>query len=521
MVGFVTWTLLCVLLGQLDGGSAPPFPVRFVDNVVLPDEVYAGVLELPPDAVPDVPTAQKVAEQLAQFLISRGYELAQVFVALDDGGLTVHIDEGQLEKVVLRGRFTVRMLRFKLALNLPKDVFNRPHLEREVAERAQAMRIEPPSWQLFETTDVEHEGVQLEPTPTLVVAGRPLIRPRQRYELHFTFGAPAWNTGLGVDLRSSWLNGLEAGLNYQGKSALLSQDRWRLGATGGVGLRQDLPRRNVYAFPSRVRAEALWYSPPFDEQDTTRLLTQLFGEVFFRQRRDLDLENYTAERAEFSVSLQTRFHLLTAQPGVGLQYFHVGGFVPAENAPPFVLGTEPFRLRAYGELKLELVFFDGGARADRRHALTLTTRLSGNLNRDDLPLFLDARLTWQLVIPFGWNDLWLRAKATWLSGDVIFPFEDPLGQYLPGAFGGLWLRKGAAVRVEYRYSLVRDLVKVGAFANAAVFDEAGAPRPGLGAGPSAHLLLENFFQLDVFVNLAVLSDGRFGAGALVWLRKVF
>lgn len=515
MVGFVTWTLLSLLLTQL------PFPVHFEDNVVLPDEVYAHALTLPPEAVPDLPTAQQVAEQLAQFLAERGYELAQVFVTVENGGLTVHVDEGQLEKVVLRGRFTVRMVRFRLALNLPKNVFNRPHLEREVAERSKALGIPPPTWQLVQVKAVQHEDPQLEPDPALVVAGRPLIRKRERYELHFTFGGNRWNTGLGVDLRASWLNGLEAGFNYQGEDSLLRRDRWRVGATGGVGLRNDLPNNHLYAFPSRFRGEALWYSPPFEEDDRTRLSAQLFGEVFFRQRRDLELENFAAARAEFATSLATRFELLTAQLSLGLQYYRLVSFLPAEGSTLFVLEPEPWRLRAFGELKLELLFFDGGTRPDRRSALTLTARVSGNLNRADLPPFLEARLLWQLVVPLGWHDLWVNAKGTWMSGDVVFPFEEPMGQYLPGSFGTLWLRKAAAARVEFRYSLVRDLIKVGAFANVAVFDEAGAPRFGLGAGPAAHLLIEDLFQVDAFVNLAVLSDGRFGVGLVVWLKKVF
>ena len=193
MVGFVTWALVCVLLSQLDAGQAPPLALRFEGNVVLPNEVYQGALVLPPHARADLPTAQNVAEQLPRFLFERGYELAQVFVTVGPDGLTVHLEEGQLEKVVFRGRFTVRMLRFKLALNLPRQVVNRPLLEREVAERAQALGIEPPTWTLVETDAPDHDGAQLEPTPSLIVAGRPLIRPRRRFELGPNFqGQSLW-----------------------------------------------------------------------------------------------------------------------------------------------------------------------------------------------------------------------------------------------------------------------------------------------------------------------------------------
>ena len=521
MVGFVTWALVCVLLSQLNAGQPPQVALRFEGNVVLPNEVYQHALVLPPGAKADLPTAQNVAEQLTRFLLERGYELGQVFVTVGPDGLTVHLDEGQLEKVVFRGRFTVRMVRFKLALNLPGQVFNRPQLEREVAERAQALGIEPPTWTLVESGALDHQGAQLEPTPALIVAGQPLIRTRRRFELHFTFGARAWNVGLGISLRLSWLNGLELGPNYQGQSLWLEDDRWRLGFTGGVGLRTDIPRNHLYAFPSRVQAEALWFSPRFDANDTTRLLVQLQGELFFRQRKDLRLENYSAARTELALGLSTQQRLISVQLGAGLQFFRVWGFVPADPETTFLLSTAPWRLRLFGEFKLELTFFDGGTRPDHKHALTSTTRVSGNLSAIDPPYFFETRLTWQLMLPFGWNEVWFRVKGAWLTGDVLFPFEDSMGQYLPATSGDLWLRKAASAHLAYRYSLVRDLLQVGAFLGGVVFDQQGKPRSGLGAGPSAHLLIANFFQVDLFLNFAVLSDGHFGAGGLVWLKKVF
>lgn len=118
-------------------------------------------------------------------------------------------------------------------------------------------------------------------------------------------------------------------------------------------------------------------------------------------------------------------------------------------------------------------------------------------------------------------------KGTWLSGDVLFPSEEVMGQHLPAVFGDVWLRKVAGVRLEYRYSLLRDLFKVGLFATGVVFGEEQrdsgltTPAGGFGGGPSAHLLIESFFQLDVFLNFAFLSNGRFSTGLVVSLQKVF
>jgi hypothetical protein len=520
------------------GLTKPPFPIRFEGNLVLADEVYRAVLDVPPGSLPEPETAHLVADQVQRFLLKSGYELSTVSVTLEDGGLAVRIDEGRLEKVVFRGRFTLPMLRFKIAVDLPKEVFNRPLLEREVAQRAKELGIEPPTWELIETEAVRHEGVQVQETPTLVIAGRSLIRPQQRFELHFTFGEPAWSTGLGVDLRTSWMDGLEVGLNYQSKGLAFEKDRWRVALMGGLGLRNDLPQNNIYVFPSRLIADAIWYSPAIDESGTSRALLSLHSEGIARQRRDFGLENYFALRTELSVSLAVRpTPGVSLSGGAGLQYFLVGGLqaplgAPTPTLPPFAYGAasanmDPTRLRTFVEARLDLVFFDGDSRYDRRHALFLEGRLSANVTRFDLPTFAEARLGYQLVVPIGWHDVWIRARGTWMSGDVVFPFEEVLGEHLPAVFGDIWIQKAGGVRTEFRYSLARDIFKVGLFANAIAFGEEQrdtgktTPRFGVGAGPTAHLLVEGIFQLDLFLNFSVLSSGRFSTGLLVWLNKVF
>lgn len=508
--------------------NKPPFPIRFVGNLVLTDDVYRAVLDVPPESLPETQTAQLVADQLQRFLLKSGYELSHVSVALEDNGLTVRIDEGRLEKVVFRGRFTLPMLRFKIALDLPKEVFNRPQLEREVALRAKELGIDAPTWELIETESVKHDGVQVVEAPTIVIAGRSIIQPQQRFELHFTFGEPAWSTGLGVDLRTSWMDGLELGLNYQSRSLAFTDDRWRVALMGGLGLRNDLPQNNIYIFPSRLIADALWYSPALDESGTSRAFLSLHTEGIARQRRDFGLENYFALRTELSFSLQLRpYRALSLFAGAGMQHFLVGGLQAPLGAPPPFTIADPTRLRNFVEGRVDLIFFDGDSRYDRRHALFLEGRLSANITRFDLPPFAEARLGYQLVVPIGWHDVWIRAKGTWMSGDVLFPFEEVLGEHLPAVFGDIWVQKAGGVRAEFRYSLVRDIAKVGLFANVLAFGEElrdvgkTVPRFGAGIGPTAHVLIEGIFQLDLFLNFSLLSNGRFSTGLLVWLNKVF
>src|SRR6185295_3121661 len=122
---------------------------------VLPEEVYRSILELPPDAGLDTPTAQLVHDQIEAYLQLTGYELGNAEVHVTDGGMDVSIDEGQLEKVVFRGRQSLDTIRFKLALDIPHDVFNRPEIERQMKKLEQTLGITGMRMVLVPSTSVK------------------------------------------------------------------------------------------------------------------------------------------------------------------------------------------------------------------------------------------------------------------------------------------------------------------------------------------------------------------------------
>ena len=95
-------------------------------------------------------------------------------------------------------------------------------------------------------------------------------------------------------------------------------------------------------------------------------------------------------------------------------------------------------------------------------------------------------------------------------------------------FGGNWfVREAGAVRLEFRFSLVRDLFKLSVFSDTALFgeiDHAGGPRTiqiadSVGAG--FHALILDMFQLDLYYGFGFASGGEFDHGLVTTLRKVF
>ena len=83
-------------------------PIIFSGNLVLNDEVYLAVLDLPPDFVPGKSGADLVRSRILSFLQRAGFEIARVETAVEGGRILVDIDEGRVEKVILRGQGSLR-----------------------------------------------------------------------------------------------------------------------------------------------------------------------------------------------------------------------------------------------------------------------------------------------------------------------------------------------------------------------------------------------------------------------------
>ncbi|MGQ0508530.1 MAG: hypothetical protein ACT4TC_24795, partial [Myxococcaceae bacterium] len=415
MTSFALLALALTFQTQTPGSA--PLPVHLQGNLVLANEVYLAVLKLPLGSQADEPTATLVETQLREFLLKAGYELARVRAVVRDGAIEVELHEGRLEKVVFRGTLTLKSLQFKLGLYLPHDVFNRPALDRHIQELTDAIGLRGVTYQLVPSQNVKHEGPQLENLGSY--KGTPIIHAREPYELHFIFDQ-RWDTGFGLDLRSGYFDGLETGLNYQGKSLLRDGDQWRAAASIGFGIREKIDGGRYYPNFSRTTAEFRWMG----SEALFRPRVELESELIARQRRDLNLENYYAITADLRVRAELTLPALESarvSVGLGIRFNRFFGLQVVEGQTiPDGVGTL-LRYRTFAELAADAVFDVPGQRWDRRHDIEAFARQYFAIND---PFFGEARFRYQKVFEFGWHDLWLGARGAWLWGEVPFHNEE-------------------------------------------------------------------------------------------------
>lgn len=527
----LTLALLCAApeIAPVDPDPTGADMLRFYGNRVLPNEVYLAVLALPDDAPPSVETAAQVERRLREFLLASGYELSTVTARVNDKHVDVMLNEGRLEKIVYRGRFTLKTLRFQLALEMPHEIFNRPALERRIRELAEEIGLPNVWFELVPSANVKHTGPQLEQVPAF--RGVELLHAREPFELHLFFAENEWDTGVNADLRTGYIDGIEVGVNYQGSDGLLADDRWRVAASAGAGLRERIDGGAIYPAFSRAFAEGKWFSPPVIGK--VRPFLWLQGDLVGRQRRDQQLEGYFLASSAASLHLELEAtEGLRLSLGGGWEWRRFFDPTPASGNVAVVstiLDEDGIdRMRAFVLAGADLVLDSGNTRWDRRHALTVEARQYLGLND---PEYTQAGYRYQKVTAFGWHDLWVRSRGKLLRGKgVSFYNEEPVGEYLHGRLGTEFVDKIANLNLEFRFSVTRDLFKVSVFHDLAVFGELNREtvpakervRVADSFGLGLHTLIEGIVQLDIYVAFGFRSGGEITppvASAL--LLKVF
>ncbi|MBN1207799.1 MAG: hypothetical protein JXB05_23240 [Myxococcaceae bacterium] len=528
----VIFGLLLALAGSASAEEPIPHRESFVfsGNVVLNDEVYLAILDLPPDFTIDLEGANLVRERLLSFLKRAGYELARVETAADDGRILVDIDEGRVEKIILRGQGSLKTVLVLLGLSLPHNVFNRPYLERQLSALGLERGMEVERFELVRTSKVSHLGPQVEDLGSIVddlgrFVGHPLIPPRADYELHIIFRRREWATGAGLVAGLSGVDGLRLGLEYRGEDLWLDNDRWGAGAQLGTKIRSRISDGDAYPALTRAIAELQWLTPPLSTH--LRPALSVRGELMSRQRPDVGLESYIATRVQFVAALSYQvFRGATIAIGLGAEELDVFELSRVEGSGELAGVGPSSTLRPYLNGTAQLVFDIDELRRDRHHELEVTGR---HYPREAGRGYGITTYRYQQVTEIGWHDLWFMSRGAYMWGSAPFIEEQPVGgMHVRGVFDErFYARRVVSGGFEARFSLTRDVYKVGGFADVAVFGDlnraSGAEQLRLvgSVGPSFHALIADVFQLDIYYGIGLAGGGKAERGFTVALKQAF
>ncbi len=504
--------------------------VRVIGAKLLPPEVYLDALQLPPGARPTPATAAVVQQQLLAYLARTGFTLATLAVGVEEGEIVVHLNEGQVNRVLYLGQLSFQQVRFKLAFSLPSDVFNRPLIDRQVRELSSELRLKGVHWELVHLGEVAHDGPQLDSLPMafdMAMQGAPMVHERRPYELRLIFPSNGPGTGLGVLLHISPTDGVETGMSNTWGNLLLARDRLALAGSAGFGIRANLDTERLSINFSRGFARLRYELPPLFERLRPNVWVQ--NDWLSRQRGDLFLENYWAVSVGSALQVQLEVTKgLRLELGAGFEWRRLFGFVarPLYTLPDEVLQAQGVdRKRPMLRFTGEWVVDPDVLRWDRRHFLELEARQYLPTGGDPGLGWVDAR--YRYVKELGWHDFWVKGYGRLAWGEVTFHDELSLGNFTHGLFSNQYVPSAVAVTVEFRFSISRDILKVSVFHELALFAQ---PHRDTGTvelqladafGPGLHLLMHDMFQLDMAMAFGFRRNAVFGAAFNLQFQKAF
>jgi hypothetical protein len=321
-----------------------------------------------------------------------------------------------------------------------------------------------------------------------------------------------------------------------GKRIFLEDDRWEAGGRVATTIRQHLGSQDSRPVLTRALLSAKWIAPPLIGAARPQLTVR--GDLISYQRPDLHLPGVAGgldsyDQLVLEGSLDARAPILPQLEltfGLGLERRLLLDFNKYGTPSPQVDATPSAQTRPYVQGLMSLTFNPDEIRRDRRHGLDVDARLYGAAAADR-PMSFRLLGHYQKIWTPGWNEFWLEARGTLLSGDVLFADERSIGNDLRGPFGSSdFARHVGSVSLELRYSIIRDIFKLGVYHDLAAFgaiDRSAASGGGESlqaanaVGLAAHFLVLDEFQCDAYYGFGWTTDGRNDKGLALVIRQAF
>ena len=515
-------------LDLASSGNVTPLLV-FKGTTLLNEFVYRAILKLPEGATATPQTARTVVEQLAAFLAEAGYDLAKVRAQVSGSQVVVQIDEGALDKVIVSGGGWITALRFRAALNLPLDIFNRllfesqlPHLAKQFGFRSYRYELWP-----VHLLDADNASA-LDNIEEL--RAMPLLHAARGYELRIFGQTEQWSSGFSPEVVLNGPIGIGVGGRYRWKDILQDGDRWQFHFRFGGALRGNLnPSGGSDLVNSDDYLSVRWLSRPWGGSSSGLRMTIAPHVDFWElQRPDLMLESYRIGTLEVGAGagaqLSREFSLYFT---LGVQRRWIFAVDPVTGTTPSTDVTDVPAVSNRGFLRAtsQYTFNPNELRQDMRDWLSL------DLNAYQPTIahtqgYFHFDLQGHKLINFGWNELRLGLRVTGEAGNVLYVDEIPLSDHLRVGFGlEKYTQRLSSLSFEFRYSVLRDKVKIGLFSDVGVWRHLPRDDPEqraeLAGSSGGGIFLFDELQVDAFYGIGWSTDGYNEPGFSLAIKEAF
>lgn len=514
-----------------------PAPLVVVQSKLFNPYVYRAILNLPPSALATPENAALVRKRLLGFLLRAGYTLAKVTATVDEKQIVVEIDEGQLDKILVLGVGAWDGVRFRYDFDLPNGVYNRPLVEERLDQLCQRFGLFRCTKTLIAVGAKEDNGPLGETALGLIedlgisssMLPSELDRGARAYELQLLLEPPPRHSSFWPSLDLGAPDGLLVGFGGYLAELPFAGGWIESRARAGGGLRSHIDGSGSSLTLTRAEGEARIRIASL-ANGLFKPAIGLRTELLARQRGDLGVDGILQGRLEavLVAELTPKWPALDLGWGAGVMRNVLFNRQLLGTVDPVVAATPSAFSRFFALGFAHWDLSPGELRHDRHQLIDLLGRFRAGPGATLTGGELMADVAYRKYVGFGWHELWIRAHAIGRSGDVLYTDEHILSDDLRGGLSNIWVRRQATLLSEIRYSLFRDLFKVGLFEAVTVYDKVlsrsplvESPRGALAVGLGLHHLVFTLLTVDFYGTLAWTTDGEFGPGFSLEIHEAY
>jgi hypothetical protein len=514
-----------------DAAAAAHQLLVFKGTLLLNEFIYRAVMGLPQDATASPETSKLVAATLANFLREAGYELAKVRAQVKGDQIEVEIDEGALDKIIVFGTGWLTALRFRSALAMPMDVFNRRLFELQMPKLARQFGLSNYRYELWPVHLLDTDNAApLEGIEEL--RAMPMLRAARGYELRVLTHGDPWGAGFSPEIILNGSIGFGVGGRYRLKDVIQDGDRWQAHFRLGGTMRSSLdPNGGTHPVNTLDYVTTRWLSPPLGGKPAgLRITVAPRFELWTLQRSDLNLDSYRIQTLELGAGagsqLSSGFALFFT---TGVQRRWIFNVEATKGTALSLDVTQVPNVSNRGFLRANstYTFNPDELRQDMRDSVALELNAVAPMSAHGGGFFR-FDLQGRKLFALGWHELRTGLHLGGALGDIWYPDDIPLDDFLRIGFGlAKHTHRAGTLSLEFRYSLLRDKVKLAVFNDVGLWRhlprddvQQGAELAG-SAGGGIGLFLLDQLQLDVLYGVGWSADGYMRNGLALSIKEAF
>lgn len=487
-----------------------------VGNERVPLETLEEVIQRRSDEEIGEELAARTKAELLHYYYAQGYSLARIWTKVHQGKLFISIDEGKLEKIIVRGRGAITTLLLEWWIDLPGNVYNQRLLRAELDNFTDRTGIKDIATQIVKSRVVREVGFQLSDWGIDVFGEKTSM-----YELHIII-APASGSGPGIGAITSPYYGFVPFVQYGDKGTFFEngKDKLLLSLETGYHIRRDLNKGGWDLRFTHFQTGGRYDFPPL--RDLLRFYSESHLEISGFQRPDLPLDEYWAFVLHSSVN--AGFDILDGFSiwfGGGAEYKSIFSIKQVTKEP---FNVTPFdNGRFFAAVGLDLNLTPHEIRIDRLH----TFSLKYEFYLIDVARFHRLEAAYKKVFALGYDDFIAQTKLLYTFGPTPFYEEKSLGGPMMRSFfkGAFYVDRAAWLSFEYRLSLWKDVIKISLYHDLAMFGQLTHDPNALNSGtyteaaesenwalansfgPGFHWLILDSFQFDLYGSMGFSPVG--------------